>query len=265
MKSGTTWLFRQLEQHPGIHFSPEKELHYLADSSGHRGALTFGYRLGRWRNARARSADGLSWRDTAWYLDYLLAPRTWGWYERRFSGVANGQYCADFSNLSVLLSRGDWERLLQRVGELRIVYVLRDPLDRIWSHLKFHYHLGGDEAQLEMLARATSGTAPQEFLEHSLYAKHLRNMLEVLPREQIHIVYYDDISQRPEQVLRGVEAFLGLPAHDYAPAKLQRRINPSAQLPRPRWVSERFSARIVQDLLDLEGLDIPVPQSWCAQ
>ncbi|MBK8815444.1 MAG: hypothetical protein IPN42_08040 [Methylococcaceae bacterium] len=34
MKAGTTWLYDKLKEHPDIHFSYEKELHYFANRFG---------------------------------------------------------------------------------------------------------------------------------------------------------------------------------------------------------------------------------------
>lgn len=34
MKVGTTWLYGQLKDHPDIHFTPEKEIHYFANKVG---------------------------------------------------------------------------------------------------------------------------------------------------------------------------------------------------------------------------------------
>jgi len=31
MKAGTTWLYKQLQYHPEIYFTPEKEIHYFAN------------------------------------------------------------------------------------------------------------------------------------------------------------------------------------------------------------------------------------------
>ena len=267
MKSGTTWLFRQLEQHPGIHFSPEKEIHYLAFAAGHRGHMDLSYRWSRFQ-AALRRANGASrsmgWSEWNWYLDYLLMPRTWNWYTRRFRGVAPGQYCADFSNLSALLPVEYWRELRDRVGELRLLYVMRNPLERLWSHLKFHYQHGGQQNLLEGLQQPvglSEGTEDQ-FLEHSLYAKHLSRILEVVPRENVHLVYFDDIASQPDRVLQGIEEFLGLPHHAYLPGKLTRRINPSIDAKQPDWVQQTYAPAIRRDQAALHDLNVRVPEAW---
>ena len=269
MKAGTTWLYRQLEQHPGIRFSREKEIHYLAFTEGYGENLNLRYRLSRWSAARKRAADAgqrTHGADVAWYLDYLFMPRTWRWYERRFGDAGTNQFCADFSNLSALMSEPAWVILLERVSDLRLIYVLRDPVDRLWSHLKFHYQLGDQDARLSKLSDylRENGKAGQEFIDHSLYARNLKRILRVVPCDQVHIILYDQIESDPLGVLRGVERFLDLAPHRYASAKFHRRINASANLQRPDWVGDRFSALFSQDLLELRDMNIAVPESWCS-
>ena len=267
MKSGTTWLYRQLEQHPSITFSPEKEIHYLAYLAGNRSHLNLAYRAGRLANARQRARGrGVALRpaEYAWYLDYLLMPKTWGWYARRFATVAPGQYCADFSNLSALLDQDNWQRLTERVKDLRLIYILRHPLDRIWSQLKSHYRASGNQQLLASMRgyAADPGVPEDELVSHSLYAQNLARILEVVPREQVHVVFYDQIQEDPEGLLRDVEGFLQIPRHNYLPAKLGRRINASDAMPRPDWVTQHFYPRVAADLKALAKFDISVPVRW---
>ena len=268
MKSGTTWLYRQLEQHPRIHFSPEKELHFLAWRAGHRNNLGLRYRLSRLAAARGRAKardGGLRGAELRWYLDYLLTPRTWDWYQRRFGSVPGGCYPADFSNLTALLREPDWSRLAASVSDLRVLYVLRDPLDRIWSHLRAHY---SSETARQTLARMSryqpdGRLAEHDLVLHSRYGENLGRMLSVLPRERVRVVFYDQIEREPTRLLREIEQFLDIPSHDYLQEKLGRRINASDSLTRPEWVREHFLPLLADDLEALAGHGIEVPGTWC--
>ena len=269
MKSGTTWLYRQLEQHPSITFSPEKEIHYLAYLAGDRSHLNLAYRAGRFATARRRASEkggSLSGEDLAWYLDYLLMPRTWDWYARRFRNVQPGNYCADFSNLSALLDGDSWQRLLERVGDLRLLYILRNPLDRVWSQLKSHFRASGRQQLLTDASHfvADPRMPESELVRHSLYAENLQRIVSVVPRESVHIVLYEQIEQDPEGLLRDVEDFLGIAPHSYLPAKLRRRINSSDDLPRPAWLKTHFAPYFVEDLQALARLGVGVPEAWYA-
>lgn len=267
MKSGTTWLYRQLEQHPAITFSPEKEIHYLAYRAGNRTHLNRAYRAGRLATARQRARDrGVTLRpaELAWYLDYLLMPRTWGWYTRRFGAVSPDQYCADFSNLSALLDRASWQQLAERVQDLRLIYILRYPLDRIWSQLKSHYRARDELRLLESMVeyQPSAGLAENDLIQHSLYADNLARILDVIPRERVHVTFYDQIQEDPRRLLSDIERFLQIPEIEYLPAKLGRKINSSEAMPRPEWVEQHFGPAINDDLEALVRFDIAVPAQW---
>jgi hypothetical protein len=269
MKSGTTWLYRQLEQHPAINFSPEKEIHYLADAAGHSKNLRFGYRLSRFAAARTRATKAgraMSFSQLCWYLDYLLMPRTWRWYTRRFGGVSQDGYCADFSNLTVLMGGEDWADLVNKVGEIRVLYVLRDPLDRIWSQLKSHYQTSGELEKVMTLESylEQADIREEDLLRHSLYAENMRPLFANLDPEKIMLVSYEQILQDPERLLRDVEDFLDIPPHQYLPAKLRRKINASGSKARPAWIKDHFYPLIADDLQALRAMDIDFADRWCA-
>ena len=269
MKSGTTWLYRQLEQHPAINFSPEKEIHYLADAAGHSKNLRFGYRLSRFVAARTRAKKAgraMSFSQLAWYFDYLFMPRTWRWYARRFGGVSPVGYCADFSNLTVLLGEKDWADLVNRVDDIRVLYVLRDPLDRIWSQLKSHYQASGELEKVMTLESymEQADILEEDLLRHSLYAENMRPLFANFNPEKIMLVSYDQILQDPERLLRDVESFLDISPHQYLPAKLHRKINPSGSKARPGWIKDHFYPLIAQDLQALRAMDVDFADRWCA-
>lgn len=270
MKSGTTWLYRQLEQHPSITFSPEKEIHYLAYLAGSRSHLNLAYRAGRFATARRRArerGEALQPGEIGWYLDYLFMPKTWDWYVRRFGDIEPGSYCADFSNLSALLDRESWRRLTGRVEDLRLIYVLRNPLDRVWSQLKAHYRAVGEPQSVLTDADRyipDSRLPEEELVSHSLYARNLQSILSEVPRDKVQVVLYDQIERDPGSLLKDIEQFLDIPAHNYQPAKLTRRINSSNDLPQPDWLRDHFSPQFSQDLAALAALDVEVPQAWLA-
>ncbi|MFT6285987.1 MAG: hypothetical protein ACJAYC_002439 [Halieaceae bacterium] len=268
MKSGTTWLYRQLEQHPAIHFSPEKELHYLADAAGHSKNLRFAYRLNRFTAARARAkitGRAMSFSRLCWYFDYLFMPRTWRWYNRRFGGASPEGYCADFSNLTVLLGEKDWADLDSKVDEIRIVYVLRDPFDRIWSQLKSHYQASDDLEKVMTLESYLEQVdiREEDLLRHSLYAENMRPLFVNFDPKKIMLVSYEQILQDPARLLLDVENFLDIPPHHYLPAKLRRKINASDSKARPAWIKDHFYPLIAHDLQALRAMDIDFTDRWC--
>ncbi|KYQ92682.1 sulfotransferase [Tieghemostelium lacteum] len=61
----------------------------------------------------------------------------------------------------------------------------------------------------------TSGHPTFGMVAKSLYWEQLDHWLNFFPLDQFLIVRYEDLHVKPEKVLREVEEFLGLPAHNY--------------------------------------------------
>lgn len=266
--SGTIWLYRQLEQHPAIVCSREKETHYLAYLSGDRSSLNLAYRRHRFARARQRAAASggfLRLAELGWYMDYVWMPRSWSWYARRFGKVAPEQYCADFSNLTSVIDERTWQKLAHSVDDIKIIYLMRDPIERLWLQLKAYYEASD---RLGILASMTEFTPDHKLCERdllgpSLYGDDLKRMLSSIPRDRIHVVLYEQIEADPMGLLRGIEDFLEIPHHQFQPTGLGRRVNISDSLERPGWVREHFYPPIADDLGVLRQIGVKVPDSWC--
>ena len=192
-------------------------------------------------------------------------PRSWAWYARRFGQAAPEQYCADFSNLTSTIDESTWQTLAQRVDDTKVVYLMRDPLERLWLQLKAYYETSDRLAKLASMTQFTPDEElrEQDLLGPSLYGEDLKRMLSVIPRDRIHIVLYEQIEQDPISLLRGIEDFLEIPSHRFQPAGLGRRVNISDSLERPDWIREHFYPRIADDLRVLRETGFEIPQSWC--
>jgi hypothetical protein len=98
------------------------------------------------------------------------------------------------------------ERLFKYNPDLKLILLLRDPVSRVVSHLYHRMRKGlvpnGDMA----LALETSN----DYIERSLYAKQLNHYLKVFPKEQIHIMIFEDYVPNQAGHLVDVMNFLGL-------------------------------------------------------
>lgn len=144
-KAGTSWLHAYLEAHPECHLRTIKELHYFdmldagklekvrAEFQETRNALAARKmpddvvravaRARRLRDIEAWAA-ALARGDEAAYLDYLGAER----------GAA--RLIADITPAYSLLSVGRLKRMAAMTPDVRFVYLLRDPVERLWSHVR---------------------------------------------------------------------------------------------------------------------------------
>ncbi len=140
-KAGTTWLYRHLRFHPECHLRTIKELHYFDTLENghfdrqielHRARLS-----GRDRNENPvrlahRAKDTEDWiavlqrrqADFPAYMSYLT------------EGRGMRPVVADVTPSYALLTADSLRQMAAIVPDARFVYIMRDPLARLWSHLR---------------------------------------------------------------------------------------------------------------------------------
>lgn len=270
MKAGTTWLYAVLARHPALHFAMEKEIHYFYHRFVNPNQLTEAYRL---REARNRylfrfdpdqaNIDAVR-ANLRWVGAYLDRPVDDYWYRNLFQLRDHELYACDFSNLHAQLPQEAWPQVAAKCQKLRVLFTMRDPIKRLWSHTKFHLQLTGRLDNLETWS-------PEQYLAfirqphvwvNAEYGRILRNLRGGLPKDALKILMYEDLHADQRGTLREIERFLEIPHFDYPQDLLDRRLTESVKHPMPDFFPELVEkdVRRISDEVAAEGCDIP--KSW---
>ena len=131
-RSGTTWLHRVLSQHDKLWLTPVKELHYFDKQSIKLGVLN------KYERHRARF---WSWKraaiDPRWYGRYWFLPRGDEWYGKLFSRArARGKITGEITPAYAAMSDQKWDQIHSLFPDVRLIFVMRDPIIRTWSALR---------------------------------------------------------------------------------------------------------------------------------
>jgi hypothetical protein len=123
------------------------------------------------------------------------------------------------------------------IPEIKLLLLLRDPVDRDWSHLRM--------VVLRDNARDPTTVTPGEYidaarsnprLERGNYQAILENWLDVFDRARLFIGFYEDVVQRPQPLLEQIFEHIGLsPPHPWEqlPTKLRVKHGIEASIPAP--------------------------------
>jgi hypothetical protein len=216
-KAGTTWLHENLRLQPEIFLPPVKELHFLdhpppsilkrlfSGASHHRLARqNFHRTLMRWFR---RSA---SWDEARLSFQIAFAHRDWDWYRGLFQssgGRVCGEVCPGYARLAPEVVA----RLAEAAPKLKIVYLLRDPIDRAWSSVAMHFRKSRGELitgknDRQIVERLMG---PKSFA-HCTYRKNIETWLKFFPPEQVYFGFFERIVEEPEAYLRDILTFLGI-------------------------------------------------------
>ena len=166
-KAGTTWLYRNLRAHPQIHM-PHKEVHYF-DRKIHDRSNALTRLLGKreadaqWRQhvkrALTRTIKKRAPKDVAWiYRYYMKSYDDDGWYASLFE-PGKGEVAGEITPAYSALDRDGVARVHELMPEARIVFFMRNPIERVWSHAVMSF----DKAQ-----KASAGSVPDDELFRKL-------------------------------------------------------------------------------------------------
>ncbi len=191
-RSGTTSLDRYLSHHPEIFITQRKETHFFATAD--------------FPPEFTGPGDGR--------LNELLI-RDEDEYAQLFTNARDAKAIGESSAFYLCYPHAA-ERIARAVPDAKIIIILREPVDRVYSSYMFvtrdsRETLGFAEGLSLEEERKRKGWEPiWWYKELSLYYQQVRHYLEVFGAEQVKVLLYDELFNNPGRVLRDVFAFLGV-------------------------------------------------------
>ncbi len=191
-KSGTSSIDRYLAQHPEVYLPVKKEAHYFAVPS-------FPARFNG-RGDEGMNTETIGSRER---------------YESLFDAVGH-EIAVGESSAFYLYYPGTAERIHSENPDMKIVIVLRNPVDRAFSA---YMHLLRDERETLSFEDGLREEANRKRLDYEplwlyrelgLYTEQVRRYLDVLGREQVKVILYEDFSRDNATVMSELFAFLGV-------------------------------------------------------
>ncbi len=199
-KCGTTWVHKCLDQHPDVFMSTPKELNYFV-APKKLNQIDFEKYLSNFSQGRGKKIVGESTPGYFWTYDQ------------------NSKYPPLGRNRKIPSS------IKQFLGSnVKFILALRNPVHRAISAYFHHFRQGrflGNESILDCLGE--HGIA-----ELSFYKRHLCNWEKEFSNKHFIVIFFDDIVQHPENVLKKLLMALELSCHH--PIKIDQYYNPGFQL-----------------------------------
>jgi hypothetical protein len=103
-------------------------------------------------------------------------------------------------------------RMAETVPNARLVFILRDPVERIHSHYRFHRQSGrlGPEDDFSTLIRDESSEWRQIQIDNGRYHKHLTRFESRFDRSQMKVFLLDDLKSDAQDVAHELYEFAGV-------------------------------------------------------
>jgi hypothetical protein len=130
------------------------------------------------------------------------------WYENCFS--PNGEPLVGEASPTYLASHVAHERMAAHIPGAKLIAMLRNPVDRAYSHY-WHWHdRKGEKRSFEEVIAPELAGEEGIYLTPGRYAEHLEALEERFPRERIQVIVFDDLAADPHEVFRSVCRHLGV-------------------------------------------------------
>jgi len=244
-KCATSWLWVQLLEHPDVWMPPVKELHYFDHlyceenrkwTTGHiensvRQAL-------KWHISKDKLGDLSFYR----YMIDLATEElfTEGWYERAFDRPgAKDKLLGDITPEYCTIPKEGVEHAKELLGaDLKIIMLIRDPIDRAISQIRMNASRQGKE-----LNKKTESWVPfiddPAILNRGDYRHSIETWGSVYPESSFLYLPFGKVKSDPQDLMKEVEDFLEIPHHDYS--KLSQVVHKTSdQTPAPKKVKDKL-------------------------
>ncbi|RMH88590.1 MAG: sulfotransferase [Calditrichaeota bacterium] len=270
-KAGTTWLSRNLPYHPRIWTPPIKALRYFNEPS--RTPLIFRAFSTHRRNERWRSLAKYRLynlrniheeQHLRWFLRLFFFPRTDKWYASLFT-PGPGQVAGEVTPAYARLDEAVVARIHSLMPGVKIIYLLRDPIERLWSQAAMHFSNRGYDNLLnvpEMELQAFLNRKNANL--NSQYPEVLRRWETYFPSEQIFVGFFDKLREDPAGYLKDIYRFLGVEAEDrYIPPQVAQKHNARTYPPIPDHLARMLAERYYGDIESLHRrFENPYTARW---
>jgi hypothetical protein len=185
-RSGTTWLYQLADRHPAIAMAkplqPEPKF-FLVDALFERG------------------------------LEFYAST----WFEQLPLGCVLGEKSTNYlEGVNVA------ERIRRMLPNVRLVFLLRNPVNRAWSNylwsrrngmemMSFKEALALEDKRERELPLNLRYARPHAYFSRGLYAQHLARFYRWFPRDRILVLQTEDIGNAPGTVAERFQQFVKVP------------------------------------------------------
>ena len=188
-KSGTTSLFEYLRRHPQIYLPPGKEIGYFADDQPNTKGL----------------------KNFSDYLDF-------------FSAANEFQTCGEVATV-YLYSMTAALNIYKQLGEAtKIIIILRNPVDMIYSLWKQNVRDGGEKLTLsegidyaqqrmenrEFLSEMPGSIVNYDYINRVRYYNQVKRYIDIFGKEQVKIYIFENFFDDTITSLKDLFSFIGV-------------------------------------------------------
>ncbi|MBI4357808.1 MAG: sulfotransferase [Candidatus Omnitrophica bacterium] len=189
--------------------------------------------------------------DLVWSFNYFCRRPTDAWYTRLFE-PGRGKVTGDITPAYAVLSETHVARVRAMLPHAKIIFIMRNPIERTWSAARMLWRNGtydiDNEAHLMGYARL------EPVVLRSNYFRTLAIWERYYPKTQIFLAFTEELRDSPEDLLLKIYRFLGVEASTrHIPSYAKRQVNTGASREIPKCFARELARQYYSQLKALNA------------
>lgn len=284
-KTGTSWLYDNLKSHPQVYLPPVKEIRYFWErvflpnqdiskrlSHSHWHHELYQNYLNKKINSYSNKKNKLSIdnpeliKEMIWDFKYLLLPRDDNWYFSLFQNT-NKKVSGDITPLYYQLPESEIQRINSILPNLKIIILLRNPIDRAWSKAKMNLCQHRNREVSRVSQEEFYGNFDKDYKQIPSYIMLIKKWKKYFADDNIYVGYYDKLVQKPSLLFNEICNFLTVEPNLLPSAKrkkLSARVNKGISVNIPpeylKYLYRKYS-NCIEEIAAAEKKE-PYPKQW---
>ncbi len=274
-KAGTSWLADGLGRHEDIFVPPSKEIHYF-DTFGDDSKKV----QRRFKNHHAddvKSRDDFDDDTYDWWLNFLAGrSKSRYWYQSLFPS-SGYKVLVDCTPAYSALSMKDINLVHRLIPETKILFIMRNPIERAWSQLCYEFRPKAtskrksakppkfeDGVASMTISEMKKNISRRHIIARTRYARTMNNWENYFDSDLFFYDFYESVFENPNNFYDRLFRFLDIStrSQDFEKTKHQRINQTTGRIRAPDEIRAYLKDKttgIVKRVQDRVGY---VPDSW---
>ena len=220
-KAGTTSRYHYLSEHPQVFMSTPKEVNFFS--------------------SKEIIEQGL------YYKSHLI--EKWSEYLELFKEAGDRKAIGEGS-VSYLFYPHTPEKIKEKLADVKIIILLRNPTKRAFSHYLMDYRMGLVSESFEQIIYKKNNSILdklhyQQYVELGMYYQQVKRYLDTFGNDQVKVFLQEDLRYRQKDVIRDLYRFLDL--NDYELQKSGQEHN-SFTMPKNKFIHGLYSSIFIRTI-----------------
>lgn len=236
-KTGTTWLYKTLQEHPKVFLPPKKEIRFFWEKSFvsdnkifkrftsshfHHRSIRRYLLVSMYFNMRnLLTLNKKEIKRLIWDFKFLFLPHSYSWYSSLFE-IHPNLISGEITALTYSIPEEEIQSISQKFPNLKIIILLRDPVDRVWSKAKMKLCKLNNRNFEEISKEEWYDVFHEEFDACPSYIDLVNKWKKYFSEDRVHVNYHQTLQTDSSSFLQEICDFISIDMRDFPEHIIQK-------------------------------------------